>query len=232
MSTISATRPGQDLATLEQQSVLYSLLARAMNYPDTTLFSMLRDGDMRGTLLGCFGAVHPGAMSAEIESLSKECAASLHGDPEQALLNLERDYTRMFYASKPRLAYLFESVYREGRLLQESTFQVARLYQDAGLSLSEEFRLPLDHIAVELEFLSFLFHKQVESARAGDGEGASYAVELQEILLRDHLVAFALEVAARMTKHARHPMYRLVAILLDVSFRNCGIAAKRQEKIQ
>ena len=62
--------------------------------------------------------------------------------PPNPLLDLEKDYTWMCFASKPRQVYLFESVYREGKLLQESTFEIARLYFEAGLQLTETFTLP------------------------------------------------------------------------------------------
>jgi TorA maturation chaperone TorD len=121
----------------------------------------------------------------------------------------------MFFASKPRLAYLFESVYREGKLLQESTFQIARLYADAGLKLTEDFRLPPDHIAVELEFLSFLVFKEIEGTKKQDAKQIDYARELQAQVLKEHLRAFSQNLAEKVVEHARTAFYRTVALVLQ-----------------
>jgi TorA maturation chaperone TorD len=189
-----------------------------MNYPDSTLVGMLQEDAMLDLLLRSYEHGIGKSPTPEMLALKDECAQAVAGDPAEALLNLERDYTRLFFASKPRLAYLFESVYREGRLLQESTFQVARRYRDAGLTLSEDFRLPLDHIAVELEFLSFLLLKQAESVKHQDADANAYAQELRNVLLEEHLSALALALSERVGKHARHPLYRLAAALLAADF--------------
>ncbi len=84
---------------------------------------------------------------------------------EALLLELQKDYTWMCFASKPRLVPLFESVYREGKLYQESTFEIARLYHHAGLEVAEKFKLPPDHIALELEFMAYLLYNAI----AGSG---------------------------------------------------------------
>jgi TorA maturation chaperone TorD len=189
-----------------------------MNYPDATLFGMLKEDAMLDLLLRSYEHGIGKAPTPEMLALRDECAQAVAGDPAEMLLNLERDYTRLFFASKPRLAYLFESVYREGRLLQESTFQMARMYKDAGLTLSEDFRLPLDHIAVELEFLSFLLLKQIESAKNQNADADAYARELRSVLLEEHLSGLALALAERMGKHALHPLYRLAAAMLAADF--------------
>ena len=68
---------------------------------------------------------------AELNRLNGQMAdlrkkyTELPDSAEDIRLALEKEYTWMCFASKPRLLYLFESVYREGKLLQESTFDIA-----------------------------------------------------------------------------------------------------------
>ena len=208
----------EGVAELEAKAALHSLLAQAMNYPDAKLVDSLRKGKFAGALNESLAVIGDTSLKDDIEKCRKEYLRKDSVDKKEMLLELERDYTRMFFSSKPRLAYLFESVYREGKLLQESTFEIARLYRDAGLVLNEDFRLPPDHIAVELEFLSFLFFKEIEGLKDGNKERVEYARELQDAVINKHLRAFALNVAERVAKHARAPFYRTVAQVLQQYF--------------
>jgi TorA maturation chaperone TorD len=205
----------EQLAELQAKAAQYALLAQAFNYPAEELVQRLAGGEFTEVLEDALEAVLPGndSLRHALEELKKEYA---HSSVQHSvvLLELEKDYTRMFFASKPRLAHLFESVYREGKLLQESTFDIARLYVDAGLQLKEDFRLPPDHIAVELEFVSFLYFKELEALNAGNHENAEYARELQDRVLRDHLRPFAANLAERVVAHARTTFYRCVAQIL------------------
>jgi len=204
----------EGVAELEAKAALHSLLAQAMNYPTAELVDSLRKGRFAGALNESLAMLARAALKGDIEKCSKEYQRRDPSDEKEMLLELERDYTRMFFSSKPRLAYLFESVYREGRLLQESTFEIAGLYRDAGLVLNDDFRLPPDHIAVELEFLSFLYFKEIEGLQNGNKEAVEYARELQGIVTHKHLKPFAINVAERVAQHARTPFYRTVAHVL------------------
>jgi TorA maturation chaperone TorD len=208
----------EGVAELEAKAALHSLLAQAMNYPDAKLADSLRKGRFAGALNESLAMLGDTSLKSDIENCSNEYLRKDSVDKKEILLELERDYTRMFFSSKPRLAYLFESVYREGKLLQESTFEIAGLYRDAGLVLNEDFRLPPDHIAVELEFLSFLFFKEIEGLKNGNKETVEYAKELQDVVINKHLRSFALNVAERVAKHARAPFYRTVAQVLHQCF--------------
>jgi len=209
---------GEGVAELEARAALNSLLAQALNYPDAKLVDSLRKGRFSSALHESLAMLGDTPLKGAIEKCKKEYLRKDSADKEEMLLELERDYTRMFFSSKPRLAYLFESVYSEGKLLQESTFEVARLYRGAGLVLNEDFRLPPDHIAVELEFLSFLFFKEIEGLKNGNKEAVEYARELQDVIINKHLRSFALNVAERVAKHARTSFYRTVAQVLQRYF--------------
>jgi TorA maturation chaperone TorD len=145
----------KNLDTAAAKATLYNILAHALNYPDMDLVLSLVEGRFRLDLM----AVLPLETRAVIEGLSIYNG----GEREKVLLDLERDYTWIFFASKPRIAYLFGSVYSEHKLYQDSTFEIARLYHEAGLKVEEAFRLPPDHIAVELEFMSYLAFNEMEA---------------------------------------------------------------------
>lgn len=207
----------ETLVDLEAKATLYSLLAKALNYPDDQLADSLANGEFAEALAGSLEAVGHGSIAEDVRQFGKH----MRRQPinrKKLLLELEKDYTWMFFASKPRLAYLFESVYREGKLLQDSTFDIAGLYRDAGLVLNEDFRLPPDHIAVELEFLSFLFFKELEGDKKEKKEMVAYARELQAAVVDRHLRLFAQNVAERVALHAKTPFYKTVARVLATLF--------------
>jgi TorA maturation chaperone TorD len=194
------------------KAILYNSLAQAFNYPDDVLASDLASGKFLKAL--------EGIISQGAQEIIKALSVYSGGSRDQILLDLERDYTWMFFASKPRIAYLFGSVYGEGKLYQESTFEITRLYYETGLKLEESFKLPPDHIAVELEFMAYLAFNEQEATRGGNRENAEYAVEMQEKVLKDYLGPLALNVGERIADKAKTVFYRAMGELLKVLFGN------------
>lgn len=135
------------------------------------------------------------------------------------LLDLQKEYTRMCYVSKPRLVPLFESVYKEGKLFQDSTFQIARLYDEAGLKPGSEFKLPPDHIALELEFMSYLIYQEMEAIKSGNTDNEQMALRLQEETMSGHLTHLGLSIAERLSQHARSPFYQSMGDMLRALFQ-------------
>lgn len=141
--------------------------------------------------------------------------ANLYGSQPSYLLELQKEYTRLCHASKPRLLPLFESVYREGKLLQQSTVEVARLYHQAGLKLSENFLLPPDHISLELEFMAYLCSQEIKGIEENDIFIQNKAKELQLKLLTEHLRFFVSAFARRIKEHTSQDFYHTTGDFLE-----------------
>ncbi|KIX15733.1 TorD/DmsD family molecular chaperone [Dethiosulfatarculus sandiegensis] len=196
---------------------LYNGLSRALNYPDADLVADLCSGSYCSFMAEAIKELGMDALAARTMALGK-CYSESDLSAAEQLLRLEREYTRMCFSSKPRQVYLFESVYKEGKLLQESTFQIARLYYDAGLKVEEHFQLPPDHIAVELEFMAYLCFHEAKSNGNNDKERKQYANSLQRIVLESHLGPFSRAVGEKLAEHADSEFYRLVARTLKELF--------------
>lgn len=210
--------PGEKCEHASARATLCSLLAQALNYPDRDLVDSLCRGEYLPAMLAALKALGIPGPEKDLKALQKACTAPKL-DRAALLLEIEKDYTWMCFASKPhRLVYLFESVYNEGKLYDESTFAIARLYYEAGLKLDEDFRLPPDHIAVELEFMAFLSFKEMEGLKTGDARIADYAALLQKKTLDEHLRNFALNVAERLGRHAGTSFYRGIARVMTAYF--------------
>jgi len=183
------------LQELNAYMTVFSWLAKAVDYPDEELVFGLRQDNILSHL------------SRPIAERIKSYVDSFDS-PEELLLELQKEYTRMCFVSKPRLVPLFESVYREGKLFQDSTFAIARLYDEAGIKLTDEFRLPPDHITLELEFMSYLIYQEMEAIKEGNRDNEEMAIYLQNETMERHLCDFVLQFADRLLQHARTPFYQ------------------------
>ena len=196
---------------LTSKTTLFNLFAQAFNYPDGELVESLQKGAFTATLRNALDALELStSLAGELTALER-----MYVGPDKKkdtlLVEMERDYTHMFFSSKPRLVYLFESVYNEGKLLQDSTFQIARLYYDAGIKLVDDFKLPPDHIAVELEFMAYLYFNEIEAIKKKNHENAKYAQNLRKEVLEKHLAAFGGTLARKVAEHAKTVFYQSVA---------------------
>lgn len=182
---------------------------QAFNYPVECLSQSLSTGEYGRLLRGI-------TQNGEIDLSGID--SYLGKDEKEVLLELERDYTWIFFASKPRIAYLFGSVYEEGKLYQDSTFKIARLYHEAGLNVKESFGLPPDHIAVELEFMAYIAFNFIDSLKNGNVENMKYAEELEKQVFENYLSGFAIKVGETIKEKAKTEFYRNIGSITTLFF--------------
>lgn len=202
------------------RAFLCHVLSLLLDYPDMDLVHQIQDPAFLENLES---ALHKAGIGDEAASL---CAALArddgtgNGEEDLCRLVLERqkEYTHLCFASKPRLVHLFESVYRTGRLMQDCTFEIARLYYDAGLSVADDFDLLPDHIALEMEFMSYLSLQEVQAMSANDPTKTAYARDLQETVLTDHLNFFAARLSRALQTHGRSRFYQAAGRILGHLF--------------
>jgi len=193
------------LEDLQTNMNVFFWMSKAMDYPDEAFVENLLNNPLMENL------------PQERYQAFKEYIASFDST-DALLLDLQKEYTRMCYVSRPRLVPLFESVYKEGKLFQDSTFQIARLYDEAGLRPGSEFKLPPDHIALELEFMSYLIYQEMEAIKSGNQDNEQLALRLQEETMTQHLTHLGLNVAKRLSEHARSPFYQAMGYMLNALF--------------
>lgn len=203
--------PDSRVESLNSDLMIFSWLSKALDYPGEELVETLTQRGIIDALEG-----------QEFDKV-KDYLKSFHSKDE-LLLDLQKDYTKLCFVSKPRLVPLFESVYKEGKLFQDSTFAIARLYDEAGLSLGEKFNLPPDHITLELEFMSYLIFQEIEAIKNENKDNEELALRLQSETMINHLGNFGMSFADKLKQHSRTPFFNAVAdILKEV------IECKRQQ---
>lgn len=191
-----------ELERLHSDMIVFSWLSKVLDYPSEEVIESL----FNDSFLNNLDCIEGEQIDTYINSFSSR---------EELLLELQKDYTWLCFVSKPRLVPLFESVYKEGKLFQDSTFQIARLYDEAGLKLVEEFKLPPDHITLELEFMSYLIYQELEAIDSGNKKNREIAIRLQKETMLNHLGDFGMQFADNLKQHCRTPFFNYVAGILS-----------------
>ncbi len=103
-----------------------------------------------------------------------------------------------------------ESAYASGghEAKEKKRIQVMEMYRSVGLDKADAFSEPDDHVAVELQFMSFLSKETIAVAKSRDQEKALELVRLQHKFLHNHLGRWIGLLADDVVKLARSSFYR------------------------
>lgn len=154
--------------------------------------------------------------SAGDKSLADDLLAVLREAPDRAQLveRLAVEHARLFrgisedYGPPPP----YESLWREGRMMGDSTVRVATRYLEAGYQPQGRFA-PCDHLVEELSFMAALCNAEREAREAGNEQDAERAAGHQRRFLDEHLAAWVAEYCRSLSERAREPLYRSLARL-------------------
>ncbi|MGA9992922.1 MAG: molecular chaperone TorD family protein [Thiobacillaceae bacterium] len=122
----------------------------------------------------------------------------------------------------------FESVWRENRLIGESTVAVIEAYARTGFADIDPEAGPQDHVGVELKFIALLALREAQAWQADDASTARQRASQQLDFLQAHLAAWAPTWANAIIEHAREPLFVALAGLLKAGL---GQAAAELEEI-
>ncbi|MDP2833904.1 MAG: molecular chaperone TorD family protein [Pseudomonadota bacterium] len=142
---------------------------------------------------------------------------------------LGAEFTRLFSGVQEGMGPPppFESVWREDRLIGESTVQVIEAYAKSGFADIDPEAGPQDHLAVELKFIALLALREAEAWQAGDQAGAKKRLARQRDFLDQHLAAWVPCWAGAIIEQARVPLFAALAGLLKAGLKQA--AAELQE---
>lgn len=188
--------------TILLNQALFRLFAWLFLYPDEERLDTL-----------CRGAKEllENAASWEIEPYAaslRRLLEHLVALDEPGTAELVRVYSKLF-AVKP-LAPPYESLYTAPNAEARGwvTAQLERIYGRFGLAISELNELP-DHLAVELEFMSFLCAREGDASMAGDPATRERARETKLRFLNQHLAVWVPALACRVREVDQARFYPL-----------------------
>jgi DMSO reductase family type II enzyme chaperone len=194
------------------RAVVYRFLARCFSYPDKELLSLFDRTRIEEFLQSwhLLGMDEKEEVSTASRWLKEFC------EPGTALLELEKEYTRLFIAAYPNkvVAPPYSSVYLgdSRQVWGASTAQVARLYEAAGLGMNENFHDVPDHIAAELEFASYLIAEQ-QKHNSTEADKTREMASIERKFLTEHLCKWATLFLSRVAEYSKVDFYCVIARL-------------------
>ena len=184
---------------MEERALGYRFLARAFRTaPDAALVDAVLQT--------------ASASRAADDPLAPFYAEAVGADGESLRIDLAADYNQLFLGMSAHPVAPYESVYtsEEGLMMQDARDDMLRVYRQWGLHVPDDFDLPEDHIALELELMACLADRTRAALEADRGTAsetdANAALPVGELIaaqrtfLDEHLswiAAFCDDVEAR-----------------------------------
>ena len=209
---MTTTHPAQANLT---RSDAYRLLAACFYEPERELFL---EENLCANLANLLDALS----IPEAESCHR-MEQDLKEQEQQALLV---DYSALFLGPFGAPAQPYGSIYLEQdrRLMGDSTTTVQQIYAEAGVKPESDG--PPDHIAIELEFMSFLEQRIAEATAAADEATVADFTAIQRRFFNWFLANWAPLLGKAMQEHAGLTFYRALGECLS------GFITAEQDRIQ
>lgn len=136
--------------------------------------------------------------------------------PNTSLEEIGAEFTRLFSGISEGNGPPppFESVWREDRLIGESTVAVLEAYARAGFADIDLDAGPQDHVSVELKFIALLAVREAEAWQAKDAAAAHQRLLQQRDFLRVHLSTWTPRWADAVIHQTTMPLFAALAGLL------------------
>jgi TorA maturation chaperone TorD len=136
--------------------------------------------------------------------------------------DLAVEYARLFVGPYELKAPPYGSVYLDGerRVMGNSTMEVIRLYEEAGLVMDKDFKELPDHIAVELEFMYYLIHKEVEALEKSEKDKALVIGETRNHFFNRFLSPWVPAFCKKMKESTDNLFYIALADCLSTFIAN------------
>ena len=139
-------------------------------------------------------------------------------------------YAKLFVGPFSVAAAPYGSVYLDegGRVMGDSTMEVIKWYEQEGLAKSDDCKDLPDHIAIELEFLSYLASKEIAALEQADPETAEVYADKQQSFADTLLCPWVPEFCAKIKQGSDNAFYIALAecaatvIRPDLGFRDGG----------
>lgn len=200
----SATLIHEETVEAAGRATVYTLLATGFALPTPATRGLLA----RTLIPGALGLELPNRLSDRVRDL----ATCVPTDPHRA----REDHMALFPPITSQDAPGNETAYRGDGIFQQTTIlaDIAGFYRAHGLRAGGSARERLDHITVELEFMTVLARKQVFALEDGRIEDSDICRETASLFLSDHLGCWAPAFGRRAATVTASPWYRHLGLLL------------------
>ena len=186
----------------KMQSDCYRFLSACFCQPQKNLF---REEHLLNNLTTNLQQTSPGA--AFFSALMEESIRKYSDE------DLTVEYARLFLGPFEIKAPPYGSLYLDGerKVMGDSTMEVIRFYEDAGLTRSKDCGDLPDHIAVELEFMSYLIYKETEALEKLDFVTTLEMIKRQEHFLDRFLGSWIVPFCGKIKESTDNEFYTALA---------------------
>ena len=180
----------------------YKLLSACFYLPQKILYL---EEDLFQNLTMLLKSIRP---EAAIFSVEMEKAIHKYSDESLAI-----EHAKLFVGPFELKAPPYGSIYLDQgrRVMGDSTLEVRKMFEEAGLSMDERFKELPDHISVELEFMYYLIHQEVEALENSEMDRALTFKETQETFLNRFLRPWVPLFCAKMKESTENEFYNALA---------------------
>lgn len=206
----------KNLGELAQtRSEVYKILAQCFSEPSKEIVKDLRGTSLTSSLKDFLEKID--LENPNFNEGNNDLETYIKKNEDLALddlhLNLRIEDARLFIGPRRLPSPPYESVYRtEGRLVMgESTVEVKKMYEKAGLQIVEQYTDLPDHIALELEFMYFLCVEEANAWKKDDKPTALKHLEMQKEFLDEHLMRWVPKFCDSVVNAAKLEFYRGLA---------------------
>ena len=156
---------------------------------------------------------------AEAVAFSSEMGKAFSEAKEE---ELKVEYAKLFVGPYELKAPPYGSIYLDGerRVMGNSTMEVIRLYEEAGLVMDKDFKELPDHIAVELEFMYYLIHKEVEALERSEKDKVTALKATQNHFFNRLISPWVPAFCQKMKESTNNPFYINLASCLSTFISN------------
>ncbi len=132
--------------------------------------------------------------------------------------DLAVEFTRLFLGPGRHISP-HESVHHEkdgakwGQLWGDSTVEVRKFIESAGLDYKSEYRGIPDHISVEFEFMQQVTLRECQAWEETDEDGALYCLKIEKKFIEEHLIRWIPAFCDKVIMEAELPFYKEMAVL-------------------
>ncbi len=191
-----------------ERSRVYQLLSDAFTFPEEESFRMLKGSFMEELTLQLD---HTNGGDSEFDFCLLRESVDRLGD----VSHLASEYTRSFGHTLSTECPPYETQYEYPHVFQQTQAlaDIAGFYRAFGLEISNSAGERLDHITVELEFMSFLAYKHAYAMTQHGEEQVEICLDALKKFMKEHLGRWVPTFAAQLARKAGEGFYKELAEL-------------------
>lgn len=169
------------------------LLAMLLNLPTRELADGILDGSLMEDVVAIFEELE--IMDSRTETIKVCLGALQEGISDHALFftAMRQEYTRLFTHPKHPVIAIYETLfrfkpetknqYKPVLFISPAALDARRCYQEAGFASSRKANESEDHMALEMEYISYLYLQKAKALSEGNQETAQkYDLQIKEFI--------------------------------------------------